>query len=375
MTLAVVCPGQGSQFAGMADGWLEHPVGRKVIEEVSDAMERDIAALSRDEEALKNTEVVQPALFACDLAAFRVLGADGVRFSGAAGHSLGEFVALVAAGALELRPALELVLTRGRAMQRASEERPGTMTALMGVGAEDGASIADAARGDDVLVVANENSPKQVVLSGSLDAIDRAEVIARERGAKAVRLRVAGAFHSTLMDPAVADIDDAIARLEFATPTFSVVPNVTGTPTSDPAELRNALRRHVVSPVRWEATIRSLADAGVDTIVEAGPGDVLTKLARRTVEDLRAVPVRSPEEAAALAAEAGISSRGGRVRGPDDILGSCEGGARAASSLNACRRETAVRAQARTRRSDREWREILRRPPVRGDRGDRLRAS
>ena len=308
MTVAVVFPGQGSQFAGMADGWLEHPEGRKVIEEVSDAMERDIAVLSRDEEALKTTEVVQPALFACDLAAFRVLEADGVRFSGAAGHSLGEFVALVAAGALELRPALELVLTRGRAMQRASEARSGTMTALIGVGAEDGVSIADAARGEDVLVVANENSPKQVVLSGSLDAIDRAEGIARERGAKAMRLRVAGAFHSALMEPAVADIDDAIARLEFAAPAFPVVPNVTGSPTSDPEELRNALRRHVASPVRWEPTIRSLAATGVDTIVEAGPGDVLTKLARRTVEGIRAMPVRSPGEAAAFAAGTGTPS-------------------------------------------------------------------
>src|SRR5436190_2584913 len=222
MTVAVVFPGQGSQYAGMADGWLGHPEGRRVIEEVSDVMERDLAALSRDEEMLKTTEVVQPALFACDLAAFRVLEADGVRVSGAAGHSLGEFVALVAAGALELRPALELVLTRGRAMQRASEERPGTMTALIGVGSDDGAEIAAAARGDDVLVVANENAPKQVVLSGSLDAIDRAEEIARERGAKAMRLRVAGAFHSPLMEPAVADIDDAIAKLTLHTPVFPV---------------------------------------------------------------------------------------------------------------------------------------------------------
>ncbi|MFL5768342.1 MAG: ACP S-malonyltransferase [Actinomycetota bacterium] len=308
MTVAVVFPGQGSQFAGMADSWLEHPEGRKVIEQVSDAMERDLAALGRDEEALKTTEVVQPALFACDLAAFRVLEAEGVRFSGAAGHSLGEFVALVAAGALELRPALELVVTRGRAMQRASEERPGTMTALIGIGADDGATIAEAARGDDVLVVANENSPKQVVLSGSLAAIDRAEAIARERGAKAMRLRVAGAFHSALMQPAVADIDDAIDRLTFTEPAFPVIPNVTGTPTRDPEELRGAVRRHVVSPVRWEATVRSFAASGVDAIVEAGPGDVLTKLARRTAEGVRGVPVGSPEDAAAFASDAGKTS-------------------------------------------------------------------
>jgi len=308
MNVAVVFPGQGSQSAGMADVWMAHPAGRSIIEEVSEAMGRDLAELSRDEEALKTTEVVQPALFACDLAAFRVLEADGVRFSAAAGHSLGEFVALVASGALELRPALALVVIRGRAMQRASEERPGTMTALIGIGATDGADIADVARGDDVLVVANENSPKQVVLSGSLDAIERAEEVARERGAKAMRLRVAGAFHSALMEPAVEEIDDAIATLSFSVPAFPVVPNVTGTPTSDPDEIRDALRRHVVSPVRWETTIRSLAAAGVHTVVEAGPGDVLSKLARRTVEGLSASPVRSPEEAASVAAGAGSGS-------------------------------------------------------------------
>ena len=303
MTIAVVFPGQGSQSVGMADVWTEHPAGRDVFEDVSDAMERDLVALGRDETALRTTEVVQPALFACDLAAFRVLDTDGVSFSAAAGHSLGEFVALVAAGALELRPALDVVVARGRAMQRASDERPGTMTALIGMSAEDGADISAAAADGDVLTVANENSPTQIVLSGSVAAIERAEELARARGAKAMRLRVAGAFHSALMEPAVAEIRDAVGALRFATPRFPVAPNVTGTPTSDPAELRDALTRHVVSPVRWERTIRSFAEMGVDTLVEAGPGDVLTKLARRTMEGLRAVPVRSPEEAASFAGE------------------------------------------------------------------------
>jgi [acyl-carrier-protein] S-malonyltransferase len=304
MQVAVVFPGQGSQITGMADPWREHRAGRAVIEAVSDAMGRDIAELCRDEAALRTTAVVQPALFACDLAAFRVLEAEGATFSAAAGHSLGEFVALVASGAVELEPALDLVVTRGRAMQEAADQHPGTMTALMGVGAADAAEICELAREGDVLAVANENAPKQSVLSGSVEAIERAEELARSRGAKAIRLRVAGAFHSPLMQPAVPAISDAVSRLTFDPLRFPVVPNVTGDLTSDPSALRDALPRHVVSPVRWERTIQSLAEAGMDTVVEAGPGDVLTKLARRTVEGIRAIPVRTPEEAAAFAGAA-----------------------------------------------------------------------
>jgi [acyl-carrier-protein] S-malonyltransferase len=312
MPVGVVFPGQGSQFAGMADPWLGHPAGRAVIDETSDVMDRDLASLARDDDALRTTEIVQPALFACDLAAFRVLEAEGVAFSAAAGHSLGEFVALVASGALELRAALELVVARGGAMQLASDERPGTMTALLGVGADDAAEICESARGGDVLAVANENAPKQTVLSGSVEAIERAEELARSRGAKAMRLRVAGAFHSPLMEPALPAIRDAVTALEFAVPKFPVVPNVSGRLTIEPLELRDALLVHVVSPVRWETTIRSMSDDGIDTVVEAGPGDVLTKLARRIVEGIRAVAVRTPEEATAfastVAANAGSSA-------------------------------------------------------------------
>ncbi|MDP9296362.1 MAG: ACP S-malonyltransferase, partial [Actinomycetota bacterium] len=259
MPVAVVFPGQGSQITGMADPWLEHPAGRSVIDAVSDAMERDLPALCRDEDALRTTEIVQPALFACDLAAFRVLEAEGVTFSAAAGHSLGEFVALVAAGTLELRPALDLVVARGRAMQEAADRRPGTMTALLGIGAADAAEVCAVAGRGDVLAVANENAPKQTVLSGSIEAIERAEELARSRGAKAMRLRVAGAFHSPLMESALPAIREAVSRLQFETPRFPVVPNVTGRPTSEPSALRDALTRHLVSPVPWERTIQGFA--------------------------------------------------------------------------------------------------------------------
>lgn len=301
MTVAVVFPGQGSQFAGMADAWAEHPIGRAVLDEAGDAIGRDLVEDCHDEEALATTEFVQPALLACDVAAHRILEAEGVVFAGTAGHSLGEFAALVAAGVLELAAALEVVVVRGRAMQQAGRERPGTMSALLGVGAEAAAELCDAARGQDVLLVANENSPQQVVISGSVAAIERAEALAAERRVRAVRLSVAGAFHSPLMEPAVAPLAAAIDRASFSAPRFPVAANVTGEMIHDPEALRALLKRHVVSPVRWERCAQALATAGADTFVEAGPGDVLTKLAKRVVPGARAVAIGSPADAASFA--------------------------------------------------------------------------
>jgi [acyl-carrier-protein] S-malonyltransferase len=297
---AVVFPGQGSQFVGMADPWLEHDASRTVLERASAALGWDIPDL--DEHALTSTAVVQPALLAVDVAAFEVLRAEGLSFIGAAGHSLGEFAALVAAGVLDLATALEIVGVRGRAMQAAGEARPGTMSALLGVGAEEARAICEQARGDEVLIVANENSPQQVVVSGSVTAVERAETIAADRRIRAIRLKVAGAFHSPLMEPAVGPLAEAIDAAAFAAPRFPVASNVTGELTSDPEELRTLLKRHVVAPVRWERCAQALQAAGASTVVEAGPGDVLTKLARRVVPGTRAIAVGSPAEAAALAA-------------------------------------------------------------------------
>ena len=294
-------PGQGSQFEGMADPWVEHPAAKAILDEASESMGRDVVAGSREEAALATTEFVQPALLACDVAAFQVLEAEGVPFVGVAGHSLGEFAALVAAGVVALGDALDLVVVRGAAMQRAGEERPGTMTALLGVGAEDAAALCDDARDDDVLVVANENSPAQAVLSGSVPAVERAEVLAKERKVRAIRLNVAGAFHSPLMEPARAAIDERIDAIAFSAPRFPVAENVVGALVSDPAELRSLLKRHVVSPVRWESSVRALVDAGATSFLEAGPGDVLTKLMKRIVPDAAARAIGSPEDARAAA--------------------------------------------------------------------------
>jgi [acyl-carrier-protein] S-malonyltransferase len=285
----------------MADPWLGHPAGRSILQEASDAMGRDVVAGCHDDDALATTEFVQPALLACDVAAFHVLEAEDVAPVGVAGHSLGQFAALVAAGAVALADALDLVVIRGAAMQRAGEEHPGAMTALLGVGDGDAASLCDQVRGDDELVVANENSPAQVVISGSVAAIERAETLAKERRIRAVRLPVAGAFHSPLMEPARAAIDERIDAIGFSAPRCPVAENVAGALVSDPDELRSLLKRHVVSPVRWASSILALAEAGAGAFLEAGPGDVLTRLMKRIVPDAAARAVGSPEEARAAA--------------------------------------------------------------------------
>jgi [acyl-carrier-protein] S-malonyltransferase len=264
-------------------------------------MGRDVVAGCHDPAALATTAFVQPALLACGVAAFRVLRAGGLPDPvGVAGHSLGEFAALVAADAADLPAILELVVVRGEAMQAAGEARPGAMTALLGLGAEDAQALVDEVRGGDVLVVANENSPAQVVASGNVAAIDRLEALAKERKTRAVRLPVAGAFHSELMRPAVEPVLEVLGRIELRDPTFPIAENVTGELVTDAATLRELLGRHVVSPVRWDTGIHALAAAGATRFVEAGTGDVLTKLMKRIEPDATAVAVGSPEAAAAL---------------------------------------------------------------------------
>jgi [acyl-carrier-protein] S-malonyltransferase len=301
--IAFLFPGQGSQYLGMADPWLEHKQAKKLLQRASKALGWDVAEKSREPEALARTDMVQPAIFACDLAAHAVLLAEGVPCHAAAGHSLGEYAALVAAGVMDLKHGLQALAVRARSMQEASEKNPGAMTALIGMSLEEARGVCEVAGRGDVLAVANENGPKQTVLSGSIAAIERAEELARGRGAKAVRLRVAGAFHSPLMDPAIQPVREAISRITFRAPEFPIVPNASGKPTTQPLALRDLLSRHLSSPVKWDASLRSMAEAGITTFVEAGPGDVLAKLARRAIPGADVRTVGSPAEARAVADE------------------------------------------------------------------------
>jgi [acyl-carrier-protein] S-malonyltransferase len=258
---------------------------------------------AHDEAALATTDFVQPALLACDVAAFRVLQAEGLsEVVGVAGHSLGEFAALVAADAVSLPDALELVVVRGRAMQRAGESRAGAMSALLGLGADDAEGLCAEVRGVDELVVANRNSPAQSVVSGDVAAVERLEALAKERKVRAVRLSVAGAFHSELMRPAAQPVLDVLDRIEVRDPAIAIAENVTGELVRDAARLRELVGRQVVSPVHWETGVRALIAAGADRFLEAGAGDVLTKLLKRIDPDATGVAVGSPEAAAAALA-------------------------------------------------------------------------
>src|SRR3954454_22041899 len=287
----------------MADGWAAHPAGDVVLDAASHALGRSIVEGCHDEEALKTTEFVQPALLACDVAAFRVLQAAGLTdVAGVAGHSLGEFAALVAADAIVLADALELVVVRGEAMQRAGEERPGAMVALLGVDADGADALCGAARDGDELVVANRNSPIQSVVSGSVAAIERLEAAANDAKIRAVRVPVAGAFHSELMRPAVQPVLDVLARIDMSDPVFPIAENVTGELVTDAATLRELVGRQVVSPVRWGDGVRALAAAGATRFIEAGPGDVLTKLLKRIDPAITGFAVGSPDCAAAVIA-------------------------------------------------------------------------
>ncbi|MDP8956729.1 MAG: ACP S-malonyltransferase [Actinomycetota bacterium] len=288
----------------MADPWVTHEAARSVLEESSEVLGYDLVKVCRDSDALSRTDVVQPALFACDVAAFRVLESEGVGPVVVAGHSLGEYAALVAAEVLDLGSTVTAVAERGAATHEAAVANPGAMTALVGVGPETATEICRVAGRGDVLAVANENSGSQTVLSGTVAAIERAEALARTTNVKAVRLKVEGAFHSPLMQPALDRVRRAIARLEFREPRFTVIPNASGRPTTSPHEIRDLLGRQLMSPVRWSRTMESMAEFSVDTVIESGPSDVLTRLARRAITGVRALAVGSPEDVRSAAREA-----------------------------------------------------------------------
>jgi [acyl-carrier-protein] S-malonyltransferase len=285
----------------MADPWSGHPAGNDILKRASDILGWDVVEKCRDPEALTHTDIVQPAVFACDLAAYHVLRAEGVPCQVAAGHSLGEYAALVASGTVALEPGLSALAARAEAMAQASNDHPGAMTAVIGLSVEEAREVCEVAGRGDTLAVANENAPKQTVLSGSVAAVERAEELARSRGAKAVRLPVAGAFHSPLMTSAVQPVREALSRIHFATPEFPVIPNASGKPTTQPLVLRDLLSRHLISAVRWDASMRAIAEMGVSVVVEAGPGDVLGKLARRAIPDATVRSVGTPDEAGEVA--------------------------------------------------------------------------
>ena len=292
MKIAFVFPGQGSQAVGMMNGFAGHPVVRETFAEASDALGEDLWALAESgpQEQLALTTNTQPVMLTAGVAAWRAWQASGgPRPAVMAGHSLGEYTALVAAGALAFRDAVPLVRFRAQAMQQAVPAGQGAMAAIMG--GDDGAVVsacAEAAQGQ-VCEAVNFNAPGQTVIAGHKEAVERAIGLARQKGAKrGVLLPVSAPFHSTLLRPAADQLAAKLAQVEIATPTIPVVHNVDVKQHREPAQIRDALARQAASPVHWTATVLAMADMGVTHLVECGPGKVLAGLTRRIKEGIPA---------------------------------------------------------------------------------------
>jgi [acyl-carrier-protein] S-malonyltransferase len=293
--LAFTFPGQGSQQPGMGRPWVAHP-SWALVAEASGASGRDVAALllDADAEELKHTENAQLATYVLSLVVHDAVRALGVRCAVAAGHSLGEYSALTAVGALTLADGVRLVTERGQAMRAAADARPGTMAAVLGGDDELVAEACARATGD--VWLANSNGAGQVVIAGDPAAIAEAGAIAKELGArKLMGLPVGGAFHTPFMAPAAERLRAALAATTFADTTIAVVANVDATPHQDGAGWAQRLDAQLTSTVRWRESVERMVTDGVTTFVELGPGSVLTGMAKRTAPDATAVAASGPD--------------------------------------------------------------------------------
>jgi [acyl-carrier-protein] S-malonyltransferase len=306
---ALVFPGQGSQAVGMGRELSESQAAARLVFDEADATLG--YSLSRlcffgPAELLQKTEYAQPALLTVETGALAVLREriDPLSPVAVAGHSLGEFTALVAAGAIDFAAALRLVAERGRLMNVASETCPGTMLAILGLDERQVADVCAAASGHGRIALANQNSPGQSVLSGDRAAIDAAARYAREAGARrAIALPVSGAFHSPLMQPAADEFAASLATVEIRAPQCPIIANTTGLPLRDVASIRAELGQQLTGPVKWSAGVRTLHELGARTFVELGPGTVLSGLIKRTAPGAEAV---SAGDSAGIAAAAGL---------------------------------------------------------------------
>lgn len=312
---AFVFPGQGSQSVGMLDAWGDHPEVRACLKEASAALGEDLAALihAGPKEQLALTANTQPVMLVAAIASWRAWrAAGGALPSVVAGHSLGEYSALVAAGALTLAQAVPLVRLRAAAMQKAVPVGTGAMAAILGL---DASKVVEACRritreldgaGGEVVEAVNFNTPVQTVIAGTRAAVDRACAALKAEGAKrALMLPVSAPFHSSLMKPAAERLKSALAAVEFKTPEIPVVNNVDVAVETDPGRIRDALYRQAFSPVRWVETLHKIKAMGADLVIECGPGKVLAGTVARTDDALAAAALFDPAtlaEASALLA-------------------------------------------------------------------------
>jgi [acyl-carrier-protein] S-malonyltransferase len=309
---AFTFPGQGSQAVGMGKDLADaFPQAHAVFEEVDDALGQKLSAIMFEgpDDVLRLTENAQPALMAVSVAVVRVLTSKGISLADhaayVAGHSLGEYSALCAAGTFSLSDTARLLKTRGQAMQKAVPVGHGAMAALLGLDLETAREVAAEAGQGLVCEVANDNAPGQVVISGATPAIERAVDIAKAKGAKrALLLPVSAPFHCSLMQPAAEAMAHALSEVDMQAPSVPLVANVTASPLSDPDEIRQCLVRQVTGVVRWTESIGWLtSEGGVTHLAELGTGKVLTGLAKRISADANATAIGTPADIDAFVAQ------------------------------------------------------------------------
>ncbi len=292
-----VFPGQGSQSQGMLDAWGDHPAVRETLEEASEVLGRDMALLIREgpKEQLDLTTNTQPVMLTAGVACYRAwLQETGFKPAAVAGHSLGEYSALVAAEVLTFAQALPLVRLRAQAMQEAVPVGTGAMAAILGLDAQtvrDGCAEA-AAESCEVVEAANFNDPKQTVIAGSKAGVDKACELLKSKGAKrALMLAVSAPFHSSLMRPAADKLLERLLQVQLRKPAIPVINNVDVQSPDDPADIRDALFRQAFGPVRWVETVLAMRQRGIEALLECGPGKVLTGITKRVDAQMLAVAV------------------------------------------------------------------------------------
>lgn len=305
MTRAFIFPGQGSQFIGMGKSLYESfTEAKEVFQEVDDSLSQNLSSIIFDGEIeeLTETQNTQPALMAVSVAVVKVLEAQSDNSLATlgqyvAGHSLGEYSALCAAGSISIAETAKLLRIRGNAMQQAVPKGKGGMAALIGVDFEKAIEIANAAAQGEICEAANDNGGGQVVISGSISAIDRAIAIAGEHGAKkAVKLPVSAPFHCSMMSPAAKVMEEALAEATIKSPSIPLIANVTAKIETEPDNIRKNLVSQVTGTVRWRETIEEFKNIGVENLIECGAGKVLSGLVKRIDRSISSSSIQTPED-------------------------------------------------------------------------------